>query len=188
VPSDAAALETHVPPAFAAATERLVLLPGADGAPVIPRSVFAGAIGFLVGLSHDDPGSGEARSRRGRGPPAIRADYLADHRDPVRAAPVWFLWRDGEFLIYGAKNGPKNESLKANPHVSLHLEGNGRGGANVIFEGDARIDPDGPWADAVPEYIDKYRGFIDGYGWTPQSFAGDYPHVIRVAPTRARIW
>jgi PPOX class probable F420-dependent enzyme len=105
-----------------------------------------------------------------------------------QSTPVWFLWQDGEFLIYGAKNGPKNESLEADPHVSLHLEGNGRGGANVVFEGDARIDPDGPRADAVPEYIDKYRGFIDGYGWTPQGFSGDYPHVIRVTPTRARIW
>jgi PPOX class probable F420-dependent enzyme len=105
-----------------------------------------------------------------------------------QSTPVWFLWQDEEFLIYGARNGPKNESIEANPHVSLHLEGNGRGGANVIFEGDARIDPDGPRADAVPEYIDKYRGFIDGHGWTPQSFSGDYPHVIRVTPTRARIW
>ena len=105
-----------------------------------------------------------------------------------QSTPVWFLWRDGEFLIYGAKNGPKNESIEANPHVSLHLEGNGRGGANVIFEGEARIDPNGPRADAVPEYIDKYRGFIDSYGWTPQSLSGDYPHVIRVTPTRARIW
>ena len=105
-----------------------------------------------------------------------------------QSTPVWFLWRDGGFLIYGAKGGPKNQSIEFNPHVSLHLEGNGRGGANVIFEGDARIDPDGPRADAVPDYIEKYRGFIDSYGWTPQSFSDDYPHVIRVTPTRARIW
>jgi PPOX class probable F420-dependent enzyme len=91
-------------------------------------------------------------------------------------------------LTYGARNGPKNQSIEANPHVSLHLEGNGRGGANVIFEGSARIDPDGLRADAVPDYVDKYREFIDAYGWTPQSFSSDYPHVIRVTPTRARIW
>jgi PPOX class probable F420-dependent enzyme len=105
-----------------------------------------------------------------------------------QSTPVWFLWRDGTFLIYSAARGPKNASITANPHVSLHLEGNGRGGANVIFEGDAWIDPDGPSADAVPEYVEKYRPFIDAYGWTPQSFAGDYPHVLRVTPTRARIW
>ncbi|MGA2830736.1 MAG: hypothetical protein ABSF03_32005, partial [Streptosporangiaceae bacterium] len=88
----------------------------------------------------------------------------------------------------GAKSGPKNQSIESNPHVSLHLEGNARGGANVIFEGDARIDPDGPRADAVPDYVGKYREFIDSHGWTPQGFSDDYPHVIRVTPTRARIW
>jgi hypothetical protein len=40
----------------------------------------------------------------------------------------------------------------------------------------------------VPAYVEKYREFIDSYGWTAQSFATDYPHLIRVVPTRARIW
>ena len=102
--------------------------------------------------------------------------------------PVWFLWRDGEFIIYGSADGPKTASIEANPAVSLHLDGNGRGGANVIFEGRAMIDPAGPRADAVPAYVEKYREFIDSYGWTPQGFAADYPHLIRVTPTRARIW
>jgi PPOX class probable F420-dependent enzyme len=98
------------------------------------------------------------------------------------------LWRDGEFIIYGSANGPKTASIEANPLVSLHLDGNGRGGANVIFEGRATIDAAGPRADGVPAYIDKYREFIDSYGWTAQGFAADYPHLIRVVPTRARIW
>ena len=38
-----------------------------------------------------------------------------------QSTPVWFLWADGEFLIYGAAKGPKNASIEANPHVSLHL-------------------------------------------------------------------
>jgi hypothetical protein len=58
----------------------------------------------------------------------------------------------------------------------------------LIFEGNARIDPAGPRADAVPAYVDKYREFIDSYGRAPESFADDYPHVIRVSPTRVRIW
>jgi hypothetical protein len=72
--------------------------------------------------------------------------------------------------------------------VSLHLEGNGRGGANVIFEGRARLDPAGPRAADVPAYVDKYRELIAGHDRTPDSFADQYPHVIRVTPTRARIW
>jgi PPOX class probable F420-dependent enzyme len=105
-----------------------------------------------------------------------------------QSTPVWFLWADGEFLIFGAATGTKTHSIETNPHVSLHLEGNGRGGANVILEGRARLEPAAPKADEVPAYIAKYQGFIDTFGWTPASFAADYPHVIRVSPTRARIW
>lgn len=105
-----------------------------------------------------------------------------------QSTPVWFLWQDGEFIIYGSADGPKTPSIAANPRVSLHLNGNDRGGAIVIFEGRATIDPAGPRADAVPAYVEKYREFIAANGWTPESFAADYPHLIRVVPTRARIW
>ena len=119
--------------------------------------------------------------------PIIWLTTVAPSGQP-QSTPVWFLWEADEFLIYGAARGPKTRNIEANPQVSLHLEGNGRGGANVIFEGRARIDPAAPKADAVSAYLGKYREFIDSYGWSPQSFSHDYPHVIRVSPTRARIW
>jgi len=105
-----------------------------------------------------------------------------------QSSPVWFLWDGSEFLIYGSKNGPKTPNIRSNPHVSLHLDGNGAGGANVIFEGSARIDEDGPPADTVAGYAAKYRERIESYGWTMEGVASDYPHVIRVTPTRVRIW
>jgi hypothetical protein len=77
---------------------------------------------------------------------------------------------------------------RARTHTAEDPGPAGAGGANVIFEGTATIDPVGPKADAVPAYIGKYREFIDSFGWTPESFAADYPHVIRVTPTRARVW
>ena len=137
-------------------------------------------------LNQEDPAHAAAVSRL-RAEPIIWLTTVTPSGQP-QSTPVWFLWEAGEFLVYGAAHGPKISNIRSNPHVSLHLEGNGRGGANVIFEGGARIDPDGPRADAVPAYIDKYREFIDSYGWAPASFADDYPHVIRVSPTRARIW
>jgi hypothetical protein len=48
--------------------------------------------------------------------------------------------------------------------------------------------PAGPRAADVPAYVEKYRALIDRNGRTPDSFADQYPHVIRVTPTRARIW
>ena len=137
-------------------------------------------------LNTEEPAHAAAAARL-QTEPIIWLTTVARSGQP-QSTPVWFLWEAGEFLIYGLVNGPKTRNIGSNPHVSLHLEGNGRGGANVIFEGTARIDPAGPKADAVPVYIEKYREFIDSYGWTPESFAKDYPYVIRVSPTRARIW
>jgi PPOX class probable F420-dependent enzyme len=137
-------------------------------------------------LNQEDPAYAAA-ARRLEVEPIIWLTTVARSGQP-QSTPVWFLWEDEKFLIYGSANGPKTRNIESNPHVSLHLEGDGRGGANVIFEGEARIDPAGPRADAVPVYVEKYREFIDSFGWTPESLAHDYPHVIRVSPTRARIW
>jgi PPOX class probable F420-dependent enzyme len=105
-----------------------------------------------------------------------------------QSSPVWFLWDGGQFLIYGSADGKKTTNIETNPRVSLHLDGNGEGGDIVIFEGNATVDRRGPPANAVPDYVAKYRERIESYGWTLDSLIRDYPHVIKVTPTRARIW
>jgi PPOX class probable F420-dependent enzyme len=105
-----------------------------------------------------------------------------------QSSPVWFLWNGADFLIYGSTDGPKTPNIRANPQVSLNLDGNGQGGGIVIFEGTAVIEAAGPPADAVADYVAKYGPRIESYGWTLEGMARDYPHVIRVTPTRARIW
>jgi PPOX class probable F420-dependent enzyme len=133
-----------------------------------------------------NPRQAEAVKRLADEPIAWLTTVNADGQP--QSTPVWFLWADGEFLIYGKAAGPKNSNIEANPLVALHLDGDGRGGKNVIFEGRARLDPDGPRAEHVPAYVAKYQALIDGHGWTAASFSDDYPDVIRVTPTRARIW
>jgi PPOX class probable F420-dependent enzyme len=105
-----------------------------------------------------------------------------------QSSPVWFLWDGEDIQIYGVRNGLKTRNIKSNPRVSLHLDGDGRGGGNVIFEGTARIDPTGPRADTILAYAIKYSSFIESFAWILDSLADDYPHFIRVTPARARIW
>ena len=93
-----------------------------------------------------------AAADRLRSEPIVWLTTVSPSGQP-QSTPVWFLWADGEFLIYGAAQGPKNASIEANPQVALHLEGNGRGSDNVIFEGQARLDPSGPRAEGVPAYL-----------------------------------
>jgi PPOX class probable F420-dependent enzyme len=105
-----------------------------------------------------------------------------------QTSPVWFLYEDGEFLIYSLAGTARTANLEENPRVSLNLDGDGEGGNIVAIEGSARIDPDAPPSDAVAAYQEKYAGSIAGNGWTPESFAADYPVAIRITPRRARAW
>jgi PPOX class probable F420-dependent enzyme len=105
-----------------------------------------------------------------------------------QSSPVWFLWDGETVLVYSRPRTGKLRNLEHNPHVGLNLDGNGRGGDVVVVEGIASIDSSAPRADAIPEYLEKYRERIAANGWTPASFAADYSEAIRITPRRARVW
>ena len=98
--------------------------------------------------------------------------------------PVWFLWDGaGSVLLYSRPGKPKLRNIEANPRVSLHLDGNGRGGDIVVLSGTAAVSDDPP-ADRVDEYVEKYGPLIEGNGWTPASFAADYSVPVRITLRR----
>ena len=99
--------------------------------------------------------------------------------------PVWFWWDGDALWLYSQPNTPKLRNIAANPSVSLHLDGDGRGGAVVVVTDTAAVAGSPP-ADAVPAYIAKYTELIAGYGWTPASFAADYSVAVQITPTRLR--
>jgi PPOX class probable F420-dependent enzyme len=105
-----------------------------------------------------------------------------------QTSPVWYLWQDSEFLIYSLPASPRVRNLRANPRVALNLDGDGEGGDIVTMEGVATLDDDGPPSTAVPAYRAKYLPLITSYGWTPESFARDYPQRIVVTPDRLRTY
>ena len=105
-----------------------------------------------------------------------------------QSSAVWFIVEGDEFLIYSRPAVAKLTNIEANPRVSLHLDGNGRGGDIVTIEGRARIVGEELPAHEVEGFVDKYAGAIARNGWTPQSFAEDYSVAIRVRFTRGRAW
>ena len=99
------------------------------------------------------------------------------------STPVWFLWVDGEILVYGDHQALRNRNIQANPKVSFHLDDDGSGGDIVVIQGIARIDPDYP---AVPDneaYVAKYGPWIDSLGG-PHKMAQTYSMPILITPTR----
>lgn len=98
--------------------------------------------------------------------------------------PIWFLWTDGELLIYGDHRARRNANIEANPKVSFHLDATPRGGDVLVIEGDARIDPDYPLPPDNGPYLEKYSAWIDTDLGGPATMAQTYSMPIRVVPTR----
>jgi PPOX class probable F420-dependent enzyme len=98
--------------------------------------------------------------------------------------PIWFLWQDGELLVYGDYRARRNVNLATNPRVSLHLSDNGEGDDIVVVEGEARIDPDYPQVGDNPAYLAKYGAWIDQHLGGPAKMAQTYSMPIRISPTR----
>ena len=104
-----------------------------------------------------------------------------------QSSPVWYLWTDGEILLYSNKRAPRNGNIAERPLVSFHLNTDETGDQVVTAEGQARIVPDGPRAIDEPAYMAKYQPMLDSYGWSVEYFMAEYPVVVRVTPTRWRI-
>lgn len=105
-----------------------------------------------------------------------------------QSSPVWFLWDEGEFLVYAQPQSWKVRNIRANPRVSLHLNSDEQGGRVVTFEASAHIPEGYPEAHEVPAYLEKYRRGIAGIGMTPQQMGAEYSTALRVTPARVRVY
>jgi PPOX class probable F420-dependent enzyme len=102
-------------------------------------------------------------------------------------APIWFyLEDDGTLTIYSKDPSVRVVNLTANDQVTLHLEGDGHGGAIVVLNGTAVIDKSMQPASSHPAFIAKYQTYLDDYGWSAQYFAQEYPTPIRMTITTVR--
>ncbi len=52
-----------------------------------------------------------------------------------QASPVWFLWADGEILLYSRADTPRPANVRRNPRVAATFDGNGRGGDDRLDRG-----------------------------------------------------
>ena len=106
-----------------------------------------------------------------------------------QTSPVWFLWIDGEILLYSRADTPRLANLRANPRVAATFDGDGSGGDVVSLEGEARVAREqATLADVPPAYVEKHAAKLTAYGWTMESMLVDYPVEIRIRPTRIRAW
>ncbi len=100
--------------------------------------------------------------------------------------PIWFLWENGEALIYSDRRAKRNLNIRVNPRVSLHLNDDGQGGDIVIVEGEARVDDATPQVTENAAYLAKYGDRIDAYLTSAEEMATIYNVPLRIRPTRGR--
>jgi PPOX class probable F420-dependent enzyme len=102
--------------------------------------------------------------------------------------PVWFLWSGGEFLVFSEPKTPKLANIGRSRAVSLHFNSNEHGGDVAVFQGEARVDPDGPTSVEWEQYVDKFHGGLASLNVEPEQFRKQYSTLIRVTPQRVRGW
>ena len=105
-----------------------------------------------------------------------------------QSSPVWFLWDEGEFLVYAQPHSWKVRNIRVRPKVSLHLNSDDEGGRVVTFEGSASISEGHPLAHQVAAYLAKYRKGIADIGMSPEQLGAEYSTALRVIPTRVRVY
>ena len=101
---------------------------------------------------------------------------------------VWFLWREGEILVYSRPHARKLRNIAHNEGVSFALNSDRQGDDMLTISGTARIDASLPPAHRIDAYLDKYRDGIRGLGMTPESFGDDYSVLIVITPVLVRYW
>lgn len=102
-------------------------------------------------------------------------------------APVWFfLEEDDTVTVFSKDPSIRVRNVRDNVRVTLHLEGDGRGGAIVVLNGTAAVVDGAPPADEHGAFVAKYQSFLDQYQWTPQWFAEHYPTALRLTVSSIR--
>ena len=100
--------------------------------------------------------------------------------------PIWFLWADGEILVYSDRRAKRNGNIRANPRVALHLDDDGRGNDIVIVEGEARIDEATPPVTENAAYLAKYGAWITEFLTSAEEMHTIYNVPVWIRPTRGR--
>lgn len=104
----------------------------------------------------------------------------------AQPVPVWFWWDGATILIYSLPDSVKLRSIAAHPQVTLHFDGDGRGGDIIVITGEARVDRSAPPAHQHAEYAAKYQWGFERIHKTPEEFARTYTVSVRITPTKVR--
>jgi len=100
--------------------------------------------------------------------------------------PVWFVWDNGEFVIYSPEGAAKLKHIAANPKVALNFDGGTFGEDIQVFIGHARVTASDFGSAAAKAYFAKYADQIPEINMTEASFKAMFSQTIRITADKLR--
>ena len=107
------------------------------------------------------------------------------------SVPVWFLWHDGQVIIFSEEKTQKIHNLRHSGDVVFSLEAGQQGADVTILDGTAVISDQNTaaWLPAVGEiYGAKYEQGIQGLNLTIDAMAAQFTQAIVITPTKVTAW
>ena len=102
--------------------------------------------------------------------------------DSPQLSPVWYLWKDGEFVISTNTTTAKWWNLKRDPRCSVCVD-DPEELRLVVAYGRAELDEGDPW-EATWELVAKYRDPEDIQAHMDRAFTGQTSVLIRLRPDK----
>ncbi|HVQ95526.1 MAG TPA: pyridoxamine 5'-phosphate oxidase family protein [Mycobacteriales bacterium] len=103
-----------------------------------------------------------------------------------QSSPVWFDWNGSDLLVFSQPGAGKVRNITGRPLVAAHLADD-EGSDVVTIEARAELGTELTDAEAE-SYLDKYATRIEAIGLTPESMRASYSAVLRLRPSRVRIY
>ncbi|HET8912565.1 MAG TPA: TIGR03667 family PPOX class F420-dependent oxidoreductase [Ktedonobacteraceae bacterium] len=100
------------------------------------------------------------------------------------AVAVWFLWHEGNILIFSKPNNQKLRNIQKNPNVLLAIDDTHQGADPITIEGTATLLSQGEIDVTLEDYVKKYGKHIQRIGYSPETMAAAYSQAIRITLTR----
>jgi len=100
----------------------------------------------------------------------------------AHAAPIWYLYEDGVFLMSTGRGSQKHRDLERNPNVTLVVDRRTLPYYAVMVRGRAEIGPQLPDEERLRMYV-RYIGEEMGRGYVSRG-SGEDSVSIRLTPRR----
>lgn len=101
---------------------------------------------------------------------------------------VWYLYQDGDVIVYTQPNALRLKNIAQNPRISLNFDSKEDGEQMTVLTGTAAIDDTTPAIIDNPAYLEKYDEGITFIGHTRESMSTTYNVPIRIRLDKLRGW